>query len=1057
MLKLSITESTRKLLRTVLVNVMACMLVVPVFAQEKISVSGRVTDAQSEPLVGATVLVKGHKGDAVMTDLSGKYTISVRPDAELEFSYVGFKTMVVPVNNRSLINIAMEVDAMLLNEVVAIGYGSSRKEDLSMAVSTMKVDDIAKSRPQDIGSILQGQLPGVTIQQSGDPMSSASFTIRGRGSKGNDGDPNSGDGVLFVVDGVPGAPFILDEIETITVLKDAASAAIYGASVGSSGVVLITTKRAKAGKVSVSANVSMGFDYVTNLPKMLTAEQYNKVWAKAIESEPTKTLPQAADPAAYPFGNVTRTDWLKEIFRKGFKKHYGLTLSGGNDRMSTVFTVSYDDNKGVILNTWTKRLQAKLQSDFQLTKWLKMYERVSLGVSNGQGNVNTSHQGPIMGAVWYPRCAPVYEMNKDGSYAKDSNGEKYFSGTSPKWAAVSGTPLLYNPVAALTRMHNLYPVHTIYSTTGVEVKPLTGLILKSEFTADLSSSENDSFLPVMNEIGLLRSENQRSQTFGSTTHWLSENTINYSGIFGRHHVNAMVGFTADFSRVGSRTIFTRKYPSEKANQLLWGLAGDFKSTQPTEYRYEYAMASFLGRIGYSYDDRYFFTGSIRRDASSKLPITKNYDWFPSVSASWKLTSEHFMKNSSIRNVFSLIKFRGGWGKIGNVDMFPNDVANVELLNYEWPIIFGKTMDVLRYGSYLSTIPNLQARWESTIQTSVGLDLSLFKNKLDISIDWYNKETRDLIDRVPTIAHMGITKEPMGNMGNVLNRGWEFSIRYNGSALNGDLTYNLYGLFSINKGYVREYGVREAPVMHENPNIDSKPILYSDAGQPWYSFMIYKTDGIFRSQEEIDNYIYKDPETGTSNKIMPLAKVGDLKYVDTNKDGVINDKDRVFAGSYAPTRTFSFGGSLQWKGLDFAIMFQGVGGNYIYNGLKQLAMNGRNDYGNLIQDVMDTWDFNKTSSKYPRLGIVSDNNGNYNNFSDIFLEKGDYLRLKNITVGYTLPKFSKNMPGFRIYMSLDNLFTFTGYTGVDPEVGNYGVDRGVYPVAKFVNFGLNMKF
>ncbi len=1040
------------------VGMLTNLVIFSASAQNMGIVSGKVTNSAKEPLIGAAVMVKGGPStNAAITDINGEYSIRVLPDAELEFSYIGYKPVIVKVSGRTSIDVILEEDTMMLNEVVAIGYGSSRKEDLSMAVVTMKMDDIVKSRPQNIGTILQGRLPGVTVMQSGDPMSQSSFSIRGRGSKGNDGDPNSGDGVLFVVDGVPGAPFILDEVETITVLKDAASAAIYGASVGSSGVVLITTKRPQSGSMNVNLNVSMGFDYVTNLPKMLTAEKYNEVWAKAVANAPGSILPSAADPSVYPFGNVTRTDWLKEIFRKGFKQHYGLSMTGGNDRMSSVFTLSYDHNKGVILNTWTKSLQGKLQTDFKLTQWLKFYERLSIGVSNGQGDVDTSHQGPIMGAVWYPRCVPVYEMKKDGQWDLNSQGERYFGGTQPKWASVSGTPLLYNPVAALTRLHNLFPSHSVYSTTGIEIKPLTSLTIKSEFTADLSSSEHDSFNPVMKEIGLLRAENHRAQTFAKRSHWLSENTITYAQLFGRHHISAMGGFTADFSREGARTIFTRKYSSEESNKLLWGLAEDYTSTKPTESRYEYAMVSFFGRVGYSYDDRYFITGSIRRDASSKLPVSKNFDWFPSVSGSWKLTSEHFMKNSSIRDIFSLIKFRAGWGKVGNVDMYPNNVADVELLTYRWPIIFGKNMDVLKYGTYLSTIPNLNARWETTVQTSAGLDLSLFKNRLDISIDWYNKETRDLIDRIPVVPHMGISADPMGNMGNVINRGWEFSVNYNGSMANGELTYNIYGNFSTNKGYVREYGIRDAPVMHSSPNIDSRPILYSDAGHPWYSFMIYKTDGIFRSQQEIDNYTWKDPETGTLKKVMPSALVGDLKFVDTNNDGVINDKDRVFAGSYAPVNTFSFGGSLQWKGIDFSIMFQGVSGNYIYNGLKQLAMNGRNDYGNLIEDVMNTWDFNPESSRYPRLGIVKDNNGNYNNFSDIFLEKGDYLRLKNLTIGYTVPKFCKHVPGLRVYASMDNLLTFTRYSGVDPEVGNYGVDRGVYPVAKFVNFGINMKF
>ena len=1054
-IKLSNQSKGNLFFRFVLMSLLSCFLILPANAQSKITVTGKVTDSSNEPLAGAYVLEEGTK-NGVSTDIDGIYTITASSSSKLVFSYVGFKTAIMPIQNRSLINISLESDASVLQEVVTIGYGSSRKQDLSMAVTSMKMDNITKSRSSNLATVLQGKMPGVIVQQSGDPMSSASFTIRGRGSKGNDGDPSSGDGVLFVVDGVPGAPFAIDDIESITVLKDAASASIYGASVGSSGVVLITTKRARSGKVNVDVNVSMGLEQVSRLPKVLTAEQYNKVWAKAIENAPGKTLPSAANPTLYPWGNVTRTDWLDEIFRIGTKQHYSAIISGGTDKLSSIFSVSYDNKKGILLNTWSKAFKGKLQTEYNLTKWLKLYERLSVDISNGQGNVSTNHQGPIMAAMWYPRSASVYERKADGTFDLDANGNKFYGGTTPRWATVSGTPLVYNPVAYLNRLHQLYPSTKVFSTTGIEIRPISSLVFKSEFTADFAKSEEDNFYPKMMERGLLRAENFREQYFINTYHWLSENTITWAQIFGKHHISAMGGFTADFKHLDSKYFHTKKYTSEDPNQLLWSLAQDYSSIHPSQTIYEYAMASFFGRLGYSYDDRYFLTASIRRDASSKLPIAKNYDWFPAFSGSWKLSSEHFFKNSNLTKVFDLIKFRAGWGKVGNVDLYPTNVADVELLNYRWPIILGKDLKTLRTGSYLSTIPNTNARWETTAQASVGLDLTMFNNSLDITVDWYNKETKDLIDFIPTPSQIGVKNPPMGNMGHVINRGWEFSIAYHGS-IAGNVNYDVWGMYSYNNGYVKDYGPRSAPVRHDNPNVDSKSLLYSAAGQPWYSFMLYKTAGIFRSQEEIDNYKWTNPETGISSPIQPLAKVGDLKYVDTNNDGKINDNDKIFMGSYAPKHTFSFGGSIQWKGLDFSLMFQGVAGNKIYNGMKQLAMNARNDYGNLITDVLNTWDFNNAGSKYPRLGIAEDLNGNYTKFSDVFLEKGDYLRLKNITLGYTLPIKNKNIPSIRFYGSIDNVFTMTGYSGVDPEVGNYGVDRGVYPVTRLFNFGVNVNF
>ena len=947
----------------------------------------------------------------------------------------------------------------MIGEVVAIGYGSQRKEDLSMAVTTVKLDEAAKSRASNLATILQGRMPGVTVQQTGDPMKPASFTIRGRGSKGNDDDPTSGDGVLVVVDGVPNAPYMMEDVETITVLKDAASAAIYGASVGSSGVILITTKKAQSGKLRVDVNVSLGFEKVTNLPNMLTAEQYNEVWARTVENNPGSQLPSAANPEVYPWGNVTRTDWLDEIFQTGFTQPYAATISGGSEKVQSIFSVSYDKKDGVLLNTYSESFNGKLQTDFKLTNWLKISERASFVVSNGQGNVDTSHQGPIMGAVWYPRAASVYEMNEDGTYARDEKGNRYYGGTSPEWADVNGTPMLYNPVAYLERMHRKYPEHKIFSTTSIEIKPISSLTIKSDFTIDLRNKESDEFYPTMTEKGLRRDINYREQFFDRDNHWLSETIATYAQVFGRHHISAMAGFTADFKRLHSRKVYSRGYPDNDINSSIWDQANDWTSNTPKESKYEQTMVSFLARLGYSFDDRYFLTGSIRRDASSKLPAAKNYDWFPAISGSWKLSSEKFFQNAGLNKVFDLVKFRAGWGKVGNVDLYnlPNPTSIPLSIYPDGSLIGGTT----HYGTYLATIPNTDARWETTVQTSAGLDLTMLHNTLEVSVDYYNKETKDLVDYLTIPPQMGVENAPLGNMGHVINKGWEFSVSYRNSAAQGKFNYNVWGTFSTNKGYVEDYGPQPL-VRHKNPTINSTEILYSGKGHPWYSYYIYRTDGIFRSQDEIDRHISKDSETGEVKMLQPNAKVGDLRFIDTNGDGVINDDDRVLTGSYTPKQTFSFGGSFDWKGFDFSFMFQGVAGNYIYNGTKQLGMNGRQDMGNLTTDVYNTWDFRPMDSKYPRLGLSGDSNGNYIKFSDIFLEKGDYLRLKNITLGYTLPKHISRHIGMekgsvRVYLSIDNVATITGYSGTDPEVGNYGLDSGIYPTSRFFNFGVNINF
>ena len=1060
-MNLTFTGKRRRIVRFLLMSLLSCMLILPAQAQDRVTVSGRLTDTGQNPLIGASVIERGTT-NGVTTDVDGRYQISVAKNATLDFSFVGYKTQSVAVANRTQIDVTLEEDAMMIGEVVAIGYGSQRKEDLSMAVTTVKVDEGARSRAADLGTLLQGRMPGVTILQSGgDPMRKASFSIRGRGSKGNDDDPTSGDGVLVVVDGVPNAPYSVEDVETVTVLKDAASAAIYGASVGSSGVILITTRKAEAGKMRVNVNAAIGVQKAMNLPNMLNARQYCDVWAKAVGNSVNGSLPNLANPEVYAGADVTRTDWLDEIFRTGMTQHYGISLSGGTEKISSILSVTYDKKEGTIMNTWSESLGAKLHTDLRPTKWLKVSEHVSFEYLDGQGKVNRSHTGPILGAMWFPSSASVYDRDAEGNIIYDDKGKPKYGGiaSSADMAAGVTGPNVVNPVAQLETMHSRAPEMRFFSTTSFEVKPVRGLTLNSDFTADLDVLETDAFQPVIDVPGG-STTTLREQEHTRTFHYLWETTATYAEVFGKHHISAMAGFTTDYKKLRLYDFRTQNYPSDTWDkyQNLWQNGSWYRD--PTENYYEYAMVSFLARLGYSFDDRYFLTASIRRDASSKLPSSKNYDWFPAVSGAWKLSSEKFFANSSLAGVFDLIKIRAGWGMVGNVDLYPNTSSvDVPLSIYpDGSLIGGNTV----YGSYYDTIANPGATWETTVQTSAGIDLTLLKNTLDISVDYYDKETRDLVDYVPTPPQMGVTTSPMGNMGRVTNKGWEFSVAYRNTAAQGKLNYSVWGNFSTNKSNVEEYGSQPL-VRHENPNINRQSILYSGVGHPWYSYYIYRTDGIFRSQEEIDRYVSKNAETGEVMQVQPNAKVGDLKFIDTNGDGVITDADKVLTGCYTPKQTFSFGASLDWKGFDFSFMFQGVAGNYIYNGTKQMGMNGHGgDFGNLIEDVFDTWDFNPSGSKYPRLGLAEDNNGNYTKFSDAFLEKGDYLRLKNITLGYTLPKHIARHIGLtngslRVYVSIDNVATITGYSGIDPEVGNYGLDAGIYPSSRFFNFGVNLNF
>lgn len=502
-MNLTFTGKRRRIVRFLLMSLLSCMLILPAQAQDRVTVSGRLTDTGQNPLIGASVIERGTT-NGVTTDVDGRYQISVAKNATLDFSFVGYKTQSVAVANRTQIDVTLEEDAMMIGEVVAIGYGSQRKEDLSMAVTTVKVDEGARSRAADLGTLLQGRMPGVTILQSGgDPMRKASFSIRGRGSKGNDDDPTSGDGVLVVVDGVPNAPYSVEDVETVTVLKDAASAAIYGASVGSSGVILITTRKAEAGKMRVNVNAAIGVQKAMNLPNMLNARQYCDVWAKAVGNSVNGSLPNLANPEVYAGADVTRTDWLDEIFRTGMTQHYGISLSGGTEKISSILSVTYDKKEGTIMNTWSESLGAKLHTDLRPTKWLKVSEHVSFEYLDGQGKVNRSHTGPILGAMWFPSSASVYDRDAEGNIIYDDKGKPKYGGiaSSADMAAGVTGPNVVNPVAQLETMHSRAPEMRFFSTTSFEVKPVRGLTLKSDFTADLDVLETDAFQPVIDVPG----------------------------------------------------------------------------------------------------------------------------------------------------------------------------------------------------------------------------------------------------------------------------------------------------------------------------------------------------------------------------------------------------------------------------------------------------------------------------------------------------------------------------------------------------------------------------
>ena len=1015
------------------------------------TVTGTVTDANGA-LPGVSIAVKGAP-TVTLSDADGNYAITAPgSDAVLVFSSVGYATQEIALDGRRVLNVVLEESALLIDEVVVIGYGSQRKSDLSMAVSTVNIDEKLKSRVSDVSSILQGQVPGLTIQSDGgDPLKGASYSIRGKGSREHDG-------VLWVVDGVPGAPYALEDVETITILKDAASAAIYGAQVGASGVILITTKKAQAGKIRLSANVSRSFKNAWRKPEAVTAEEYMQLWRDAVASTTANAnLPIAADPARYPYGAVTRTNWIDEVLRTGQTQHYAFSLSGGSENLKALASFSYDRNEGIMLNTWAEELDGKLDVDFQIAKWLRFSERASFVYTNGQGDVwNGSHQGVLLNAIFYPRSATVYEYNEDGSPVYNEDGSQAFGGTIPVWAVaqgVSGYGEIRNPVAELSRLRQNRPAAQIYSTSSLELKPIPSLTITSNFTAGLMPSRYEAFFSKIPEYGRPSASNEREISSTWRSKYLWENIATYAEVFGKHHVSAMAGYTYQYETSRYNWTRTTGFDKEDEHYTIFTNATEWTQSKPSESIWEEWLYSLIGRVGYSYDDRYFATASIRRDASSKLYPDNNSGIFPAFSGSWKISSEKFFNVP----VVNLLKLRAGWGQIGNVNSVDRYSYNVPLAITSYQAVLGKDMQGATYGVYQRTISNTELTWETSEQTSVGLDATLLNHSLTLTVDWFRKLTRDLVDYVPVPQTAGV-EEPKGNIGEVLNTGWEFGAGY--AKKFGDLAVNVYGNVATVASEVLDLGAREVLAHTNSVNGGTMRPLYSEVGQPWYSYKLIATDGLFQSQQEIDSYTWTDPKTGATKKIQPNAVPGDLKFVDFNNDGQINDDDRQYMGSYLPKLTYSFGASLEWKGFDFSFFFQGIAGVKIFNGFKMMGLTGRGVGSYMLADALDNWTYNHQSN-IPRISLAGSNE-NFDRASDFLLEDGSYLRLKNITIGYTLPKSAMakiGIPelGLRIYAGGENLLTFTKYTGFDPEVGNLGLDAGTYPIARTFTVGINVNF
>jgi len=1021
---------------------------------QQISVKGIVKDQIGEPVIGANVLVRGTT-NGVITNVNGEFILSASKSDVLVVSFVGYTTQEIPVSEKQM-TIVLKEDTELLDEVVVLGYGANtRKQDLSASVGIISNTDELAARPvTSTESMLQGQLPGVTIQaDGGDPTSTPNIVIRGQGSQ-------NGDNVLWVVDGVPGAPITsMNDIESIVVLKDAASAAIYGAQSGAGGVVLVTTKKAKEGAPTLTYDGTFGFRQATNLIEPLNAEEQVEMRRRSYENA-GQALPDGWNVTKNPWVGTTRTDWMDAIFRTAFYQRHNIALNVGTDKSSSRLSLSFDNDQGTLINTYKKNLALRYNGKMQLNKWITISEDLvwKNTTSRSKETDNDAYTGPILSAVYMPASATIYNP-LDGSYGGTTTEDPaYIEKYGSNFADAHGDAV--NPVRLL-EAENLYnKTSDVWSTTSLEIgNVLPGLKFVSRFTYNLQNYYYKKFNPIRDEVGKPNLSNNVQEQSYRMDAWKTENTLTYDNTFGKHTVGALFSTTADhYSKRGLEAI-GKDLSSEAAYLQYMAYAN---STEVLDYLTgPDANVSMIARLAYSYDDRYFVTASWRRDYAGRLPKEHNFGDFPAVTLGWKISNEKFFKKNDIVN---LLKLRASWGRVGNLGSID--------YNYKSPLLSKNTYsEQAQYGvtsnqlwnnfAYYSTALNPNLTWETSEQYDLGLDMEMFNNRLSLSMDYFDKRTFNLIQPQPMNwpSTMGLDAM-LVNLGEVRNRGFELSIGWN-DRINKNFSYFVTGNFSYLKNWVSDIGVKNEDgtpgVWTDDKSFRSvKDIYQTTEGEPLNSFHLIQTARIFQSDEEAAAYVDKN-----GKRIQPDAKKGDLKFVDYDGDGTIGFGDRQYMGSATPKTTFAWTLGFTWKKLSFSAMFQGVGGAQAMNVSKYMLLSDVEGNFNRSREILNAWSPDNRGSNIPILS-KNDNNGNFSTASDWYLEDASYLRLKNVTLSYDLSDvfckwshLNDRNSRLSVFLSGENLATITRYSGMDPECG--GWDALKYPVSRVFSLGVKLTY
>ena len=1013
-------------------------------------VRGTVLSAtDNEPLIGATLKVEGSKNVAV-TDLEGNFSIEANDGQTLIASYVGFVDQRVKVTGNNL-TIKLIEEQSALNEVVVIGYGVQKKKVVTGATIQLKGDDIAKLNTNNALQAMQGQSPGVNIiSESGQPGASMKVIIRGQGS-------NSNNAPLYVVDGIPGVdPTTINpaDIESIDVLKDAASAAIYGAQ-AANGVVIMTTRSGKAGKTQVTFDGYYGWQSAARKIKMCNANEYMTLMDEQNLNSGGSAYDWANIASIHDAnGNIYDTNWMDKMFKDGAPvQDYTIGVNGGTKNSTYAVSLGYYAQEGIVGG---KRASNYERYNFRTNTQQKLFnnvltfgENISFNfVKTNQIGTGNMYNNKLRGAYGTSPLQPLY-LQQDGR-ADLNDGYSYSIATD--WNQYDG-----NPVAGLYRGRNKSDRQNWLANVFAELTPIKGLHIKTQLGFNHNTSTYRAYTPdfVSTTNNMHTSGPEASQNINKSWTLTWTNTVTYDWKIGDHAFNAMIGMEAERYEgdyVGGNNTLLAIYDDWQHAYLSNDNNGHTGTV--TGYPFDdYRRVSYFGRLGWNYQDKYMINATLRADGSSRFAKGHRWGYFPSVSAGWVVSSEKFMQ--PLASWLDFLKIRGSWGQVGNNNIGAYLYASTVTLDgvgYNFGTGKGSAADVA--GAISNRLGNSELKWETSEQTDLGFDARFLNSRLGLNFDWYYKKTKDWIVQAAVIATAG-ADAPFINGGDVTNKGVEIGLTWD-DKIGKDFRYNIGANMAYNKNKVGRIPTVDG-MIHGSTNVmfNNQTEFYrcSDGHAMGY-FWGYRTAGIFQNQQELNDWV------AAGNGVTANTCVGDVKFVDMNHDGVINDKDKVDLGNGIPKYSFGFNLGCSYKHFDFSATFSGAADFKVANGGYRNW--GNSSLSNYTTYFLQRWTGEGTSIKIPRL---TNDDHNWTSFSDLYLEDGDYLRIANITIGYDFAHFlhTKYISQARLYFQVQNLYTFTDYSGMDPEVGFgqdawvSGIDTGVYPHARTFMVGVNLKF